>query len=167
MFPHSGAQVELLAITVRFWFLHAGSRRLRASRRSLPRAPACRERLLAFGPREQLVLQTARRCWFRPLCRQSTLAHLPAAALERERPKAQSCSSGPASCAAPCCSADVPAARCALCPRWQPLTPELCLSLQIRLPLQDGRRSKSIEEREEEYQRARERIFAREVSLAP
>uniref|UniRef100_A0A8C9FUV0 R3H domain containing 2 n=1 Tax=Pavo cristatus TaxID=9049 RepID=A0A8C9FUV0_PAVCR len=34
---------------------------------------------------------------------------------------------------------------------------------QIRLPLQDGRRSKSIEEREEEYQRARERIFAREV----
>ncbi|NXK47101.1 R3HD2 protein, partial [Chauna torquata] len=36
---------------------------------------------------------------------------------------------------------------------------------QIRLPLQDGRRSKSIEEREEEYQRVRERIFAREVSL--
>lgn len=35
---------------------------------------------------------------------------------------------------------------------------------QIRLPLQDGRRSKSIEEREEEYQRARERIFARECS---
>ncbi|XP_015199761.1 R3H domain-containing protein 2 isoform X7 [Lepisosteus oculatus] len=34
---------------------------------------------------------------------------------------------------------------------------------QIRVPLQDGRRSKSIEEREEEYQRARERIFAREV----
>ncbi|NXE01205.1 R3HD2 protein, partial [Chaetorhynchus papuensis] len=34
---------------------------------------------------------------------------------------------------------------------------------QIRLPLQDGRRSKSIEEREEEYQRVRERIFAREV----
>ncbi|NXG41412.1 R3HD2 protein, partial [Psilopogon haemacephalus] len=34
---------------------------------------------------------------------------------------------------------------------------------QIRLPLQDGRRSKSIEEREEEYQRARERIFAREA----
>uniref|UniRef100_A0A8C3LU58 SUZ domain-containing protein n=1 Tax=Chrysolophus pictus TaxID=9089 RepID=A0A8C3LU58_CHRPC len=34
---------------------------------------------------------------------------------------------------------------------------------QIRLPLQDGRRSKSIEEREEEYQRARERIFARET----
>ncbi|NXI75758.1 R3HD2 protein, partial [Rhipidura dahli] len=33
---------------------------------------------------------------------------------------------------------------------------------QIRLPLQDGRRSKSIEEREEEYQRVRERIFARE-----
>ncbi|NXD31349.1 R3HD2 protein, partial [Spelaeornis formosus] len=39
---------------------------------------------------------------------------------------------------------------------------------QIRLPLQDGRRSKSIEEREEEYQRVRERIFAREVmSSAP
>ncbi|NWZ27806.1 R3HD2 protein, partial [Asarcornis scutulata] len=36
---------------------------------------------------------------------------------------------------------------------------------QIRLPLQDGRRSKSIEEREEEYQRVRERIFAREVSM--
>lgn len=34
---------------------------------------------------------------------------------------------------------------------------------QIRVPLQDGRRSKSIEEREEEYQRARERIFARET----
>ncbi|XP_062488616.1 R3H domain-containing protein 2 isoform X6 [Pezoporus occidentalis] len=34
---------------------------------------------------------------------------------------------------------------------------------QIRLPLQDGRRSKSIEEREEEYQRVRERIFAREA----
>ncbi|XP_025048487.1 LOW QUALITY PROTEIN: R3H domain-containing protein 2 [Alligator sinensis] len=33
---------------------------------------------------------------------------------------------------------------------------------QMRLPLQDGRRSKSIEEREEEYQRVRERIFARE-----
>ncbi|KAM6112347.1 LOW QUALITY PROTEIN: R3H domain-containing protein 2 [Phoenicopterus ruber ruber] len=33
---------------------------------------------------------------------------------------------------------------------------------QIRLPLQDGR-SKSIEEREEEYQRVRERIFARET----
>ncbi|MGH0138781.1 UNVERIFIED_CONTAM: hypothetical protein FKN15_000910 [Acipenser sinensis] len=36
---------------------------------------------------------------------------------------------------------------------------------QIRVPLQDGRRSKSIEEREEEYQRVRDRIFAREVSL--
>ncbi|KAK2509535.1 hypothetical protein MC885_017415 [Smutsia gigantea] len=34
---------------------------------------------------------------------------------------------------------------------------------QIRVPLQDGRRSKSIEEREEEYQRVRERIFAREI----
>ncbi|XP_044850641.1 R3H domain-containing protein 2 isoform X9 [Mauremys mutica] len=34
---------------------------------------------------------------------------------------------------------------------------------QIRIPLQDGRRSKSIEEREEEYQRVRERIFARET----
>uniref|UniRef100_A0A8C4U3S0 R3H domain-containing protein 2 n=1 Tax=Falco tinnunculus TaxID=100819 RepID=A0A8C4U3S0_FALTI len=34
---------------------------------------------------------------------------------------------------------------------------------QMRLPLQDGRRSKSIEEREEEYQRVRERIFARET----
>ncbi|XP_040088955.1 R3H domain-containing protein 2 isoform X1 [Oryx dammah] len=34
---------------------------------------------------------------------------------------------------------------------------------QIRVPLQDGRRSKSIEEREEEYQRVRERIFAREA----
>lgn len=37
-------------------------------------------------------------------------------------------------------------------------------SAQIRVPLQDGRRSKSIEEREEEYQRVRDRIFAREVS---
>ncbi|XP_036007226.1 R3H domain-containing protein 2 isoform X15 [Fundulus heteroclitus] len=36
---------------------------------------------------------------------------------------------------------------------------------QIRVPLQDGRRSKSIEEREEEYQRVRDRIFAREVSF--
>uniref|UniRef100_A0A3B4G8A0 R3H domain containing 2 n=1 Tax=Pundamilia nyererei TaxID=303518 RepID=A0A3B4G8A0_9CICH len=36
---------------------------------------------------------------------------------------------------------------------------------QIRVPLQDGRRSKSIEEREEEYQRVRDRIFAREVSI--
>ncbi|XP_016333000.1 R3H domain-containing protein 2-like [Sinocyclocheilus anshuiensis] len=35
---------------------------------------------------------------------------------------------------------------------------------QIRVPLQDGRRSKSIEEREEEYQRVRDRIFAREFS---
>ncbi|XP_019716601.1 R3H domain-containing protein 2 isoform X2 [Hippocampus comes] len=35
---------------------------------------------------------------------------------------------------------------------------------QIRVPLQDGRRSKSIEEREEEYQRVRDRIFAREAS---
>ncbi|XP_073469922.1 R3H domain-containing protein 2 isoform X11 [Aquarana catesbeiana] len=35
---------------------------------------------------------------------------------------------------------------------------------QIRVPLQDGRRSKSIEEREEEYQRVRERIFAREAT---
>ncbi|XP_031205966.1 R3H domain-containing protein 2 isoform X1 [Mastomys coucha] len=34
---------------------------------------------------------------------------------------------------------------------------------QMRVPLQDGRRSKSIEEREEEYQRVRERIFARET----
>lgn len=33
------------------------------------------------------------------------------------------------------------------------------------MPLQDGRRSKSIEEREEEYQRVRDRIFAREVSI--
>lgn len=38
---------------------------------------------------------------------------------------------------------------------------------QIRVPLQDGRRSKSIEEREEEYQRVRDRIFAREVSTGP
>uniref|UniRef100_A0A8C8HD26 R3H domain containing 2 n=1 Tax=Oncorhynchus tshawytscha TaxID=74940 RepID=A0A8C8HD26_ONCTS len=35
---------------------------------------------------------------------------------------------------------------------------------QIRVPLSDGRRSKSIEEREEEYQRVRDRIFSREVS---
>ncbi|XP_045078752.1 R3H domain-containing protein 2-like isoform X4 [Coregonus clupeaformis] len=35
---------------------------------------------------------------------------------------------------------------------------------QIRVPLSDGRRSKSIEEREEEYQRVRDRIFAREAS---
>uniref|UniRef100_A0A8C6PK14 R3H domain containing 2 n=1 Tax=Nothobranchius furzeri TaxID=105023 RepID=A0A8C6PK14_NOTFU len=38
---------------------------------------------------------------------------------------------------------------------------------QIRVPLQDGRRSKSIEEREEEYQRVRDRIFAREVTFSP
>ena len=31
--------------------------------------------------------------------------------------------------------------------------------------LKDDRRSKSIEEREEEYQRARERIFAQDVSF--
>ncbi|OXB75105.1 UNVERIFIED_CONTAM: hypothetical protein H355_015466, partial [Colinus virginianus] len=37
---------------------------------------------------------------------------------------------------------------------------------QIRAALQDGRRSKSIEEREEEYLRARERIFAREIRAA-
>uniref|UniRef100_A0A2K5E1J0 R3H domain-containing protein 2 n=1 Tax=Aotus nancymaae TaxID=37293 RepID=A0A2K5E1J0_AOTNA len=37
---------------------------------------------------------------------------------------------------------------------------------QIRVPLQDGRRSKSIEEREEEYQRVRERIFALETGLS-
>ncbi|XP_067314805.1 R3H domain-containing protein 2 isoform X2 [Pseudorasbora parva] len=36
---------------------------------------------------------------------------------------------------------------------------------QIRVPLQDGRRSKSIEEREEEYQRVRDRIFAREMCV--
>ncbi|KAM8933441.1 R3H domain-containing protein 1 [Pelodytes ibericus] len=35
---------------------------------------------------------------------------------------------------------------------------------QIRMRLKDDRRSKSIEEREEEYQRARERIFAQECS---
>nr|XP_046166976.1 R3H domain-containing protein 2-like isoform X2 [Oncorhynchus gorbuscha] len=35
---------------------------------------------------------------------------------------------------------------------------------QIRVPLSDGRRSKSIEEREEEYQRVRDRIFSRESS---
>ena len=40
-----------------------------------------------------------------------------------------------------------------------------CFTHQIRVPLQDGRRSKSIEEREEEYQRVRDRIFAREVSV--
>uniref|UniRef100_A0A8C7HUS9 R3H domain containing 2 n=1 Tax=Oncorhynchus kisutch TaxID=8019 RepID=A0A8C7HUS9_ONCKI len=40
---------------------------------------------------------------------------------------------------------------------------------QIRVPLSDGRRSKSIEEREEEYQRVRDRIFSREPvgSLQP
>lgn len=31
---------------------------------------------------------------------------------------------------------------------------------QMRMKLKDDRRSKSIEEREEEYQKARERIFA-------
>uniref|UniRef100_A0A4W3JBI1 R3H domain containing 2 n=1 Tax=Callorhinchus milii TaxID=7868 RepID=A0A4W3JBI1_CALMI len=35
---------------------------------------------------------------------------------------------------------------------------------QMRVPLRDDRRSKSIEEREEEYQRVRDRIFAREVT---
>ncbi|KAG9340636.1 hypothetical protein JZ751_021192 [Albula glossodonta] len=44
----------------------------------------------------------------------------------------------------------------------QPICPSI--PLQIRVPLQDGRRSKSIEEREEEYQRVRDRIFARESS---
>lgn len=34
------------------------------------------------------------------------------------------------------------------------------LVFQMRMRLKDDRRSKSIEEREEEYQRARERIFA-------
>uniref|UniRef100_A0AAR2JPR1 R3H domain containing 1 n=1 Tax=Pygocentrus nattereri TaxID=42514 RepID=A0AAR2JPR1_PYGNA len=36
---------------------------------------------------------------------------------------------------------------------------------RLRMRLKDDRRSKSIEEREEEYQRARERIFAQDVSL--
>lgn len=35
-----------------------------------------------------------------------------------------------------------------------------CFVFQMRMRLKDDRRSKSIEEREEEYQRARERIFA-------
>ncbi|POI34871.1 hypothetical protein CIB84_001377, partial [Bambusicola thoracicus] len=36
---------------------------------------------------------------------------------------------------------------------------------QMRIRLKDDRRSKSIEEREEEYQRARERIFAQDVCI--
>ncbi|KAJ7409305.1 cAMP-regulated phosphoprotein 21 [Pitangus sulphuratus] len=36
---------------------------------------------------------------------------------------------------------------------------------QMRIRLKDDRRSKSIEEREEEYQRARERIFAQDVRI--
>lgn len=36
---------------------------------------------------------------------------------------------------------------------------------QMRIRLKDDRRSKSIEEREEEYQRARERIFAQDVRM--
>ncbi|XP_033868979.1 R3H domain-containing protein 1-like isoform X11 [Acipenser ruthenus] len=36
---------------------------------------------------------------------------------------------------------------------------------QMRIRLKDDRRSKSIEEREEEYQRVRERIFAQDVAL--
>ena len=35
----------------------------------------------------------------------------------------------------------------------------------MRIRLKDDRRSKSIEEREEEYQRARERIFAQDVRI--
>lgn len=35
----------------------------------------------------------------------------------------------------------------------------------MRIRLKDDRRSKSIEEREEEYQRARERIFAQDVGI--
>lgn len=35
----------------------------------------------------------------------------------------------------------------------------------MRIRLKDDRRSKSIEEREEEYQRARERIFAQDVCI--
>ncbi|XP_073401648.1 R3H domain-containing protein 1 isoform X4 [Dendrobates tinctorius] len=38
---------------------------------------------------------------------------------------------------------------------------------QMRMRLKDDRRSKSIEEREEEYQRARERIFAQESLCSP
>lgn len=37
--------------------------------------------------------------------------------------------------------------------------------IQMRIRLKDDRRSKSIEEREEEYQRARERIFAQDVCI--
>lgn len=37
----------------------------------------------------------------------------------------------------------------------------------MRIRLKDDRRSKSIEEREEEYQRARERIFAQDVRIKP
>ncbi|XP_043549962.1 R3H domain-containing protein 1-like [Chiloscyllium plagiosum] len=36
---------------------------------------------------------------------------------------------------------------------------------QIRIRLRDDRRSKSIEEREEEYQRVRDRIFSQDVSI--
>lgn len=35
----------------------------------------------------------------------------------------------------------------------------------MRIRLKDDRRSKSIEEREEEYQRARERIFSQDVGI--
>lgn len=42
---------------------------------------------------------------------------------------------------------------------------EMFILQQNRIhPFSDGRRSKSIEEREEEYQRVRERIFAPDVS---
>lgn len=38
-------------------------------------------------------------------------------------------------------------------------------NFQIRIRLRHDRRSKSIEEREEEYQRVRDRIFSQDVSI--
>lgn len=40
-----------------------------------------------------------------------------------------------------------------------------CCVVQMRMRLKEDRRSKSIEEREEEYQRARDRIFAQDVRI--
>lgn len=48
-------------------------------------------------------------------------------------------------------------------PTYATIPQLILLSAQMRMRLKDDRRSKSIEEREEEYQRARERIFAQEV----
>ncbi|CAJ0940647.1 unnamed protein product, partial [Ranitomeya imitator] len=52
-------------------------------------------------------------------------------------------------------------------PAYAPILQLIPFSTQMRMRLKDDRRSKSIEEREEEYQRARERIFAQESLCSP